>query len=253
MKLDTNVQNIRDFFYNLYYNDEMSSTETLNFFNECTNFVLKQNELDPKDYNIQIHFVKKWTKPLTSAYMTAEENNNTNFHINMKSSEIKYKGRCYLDDKATEKLGDFIETIFSFLHELGHVVQYITMEDDILEYDHSILCLEKTIESFSRSKNKEERLITSYLKKHLNSMEFISFYEKNANTQAFRYLKRMLDLIIINEQDEEFADFLSSIYGFINSFRQDLYIEYRKQRQFNNFAVAKLISSGIEEEFLIQG
>lgn len=251
--LNKNMQNIRRFFYDLYYNDEMSSTETINFFNECIEFVLKQNNLNPNNYNIQIHTIQTWKKDQTQAFMRAEDKNNTNYHIFLKSNAVKYKGRNYTDpEKQNEQLGNFIETLISFLHEMGHIVQYITDEFNILEYDHSIVSIECTIDQFNDCKNKTERLINSYLKKHLNSMEFISNYEKNANAQAFRYFKRMLDLIIIKEKDVEFVDFLSSIYGYINSLRQDLFTEYRQQHQFNKFAVAKLISFGIGKELLIQ-
>ena len=245
-ELNQNLKNIRNFFSLIYYEKSATREEIYNFLQECLKFVFAENQLNIDDYKIIFHFVKlKGTG--RNASMKPEDNNDDTFHVKINKKILTYNEINFNLETANEKLGDLLEFILSALHEYSHIIQYINNLDDMLTFDYKSLTLEETTDSLKTSKDKNVKKISNELKKYLDTQEFISKAEKDATTQAHKYYRKILDLLIIHEQNEDLAEFYASIYSFINSLRQDDFKEYRKQNARKNLIKAKLQSYGIDE------
>ena len=245
-ELNQNLKNIRNFFGLIYYQKSATREEIYNFFYELLKFVFAENNLDINDYKIIFHFVKFEAKT-RNASMKPEDNNDFTFHVKIKKEALTYNEINFDLETANEKMGDLLEVALSALHEYAHIMQYIKNLDNMLKFDYKLLTVEETIDSFEVSKDKNVKKIQKELKNYLDTQEFISKVEKDATTQAHRYYRKMLDLLIIHEQDEELANFFASIYVFVNSLRKDDFKEYRKQNSRKKQIVSTLTAYGIDE------
>ncbi|MBQ8615538.1 MAG: hypothetical protein IJ415_03120 [Clostridia bacterium] len=245
-ELNQNLKNIRNFFSLIYYQKSATREEIYNFLQECLKFVFEENNLDINDYKIIFHFVK-FKEKTRNASVVPEDNNDYTFHVKIKKQALTYNEINFDLETANEKMGDLLEIVLSAFHEYAHIIQYINNLDDMLKFDYKWLTVEETIDSFEGSKNKNVKRISKELTNYLDAQEFISKVEKDATTQAHRYYRKMLDLLIIHEQDEELANFFASIYVFVNSLRKDDFKEYRKQNSREKQIVSTLKAYGIDE------
>ena len=206
--LDNNLTKIRNFF-DLIRNEYPTKEEVYNYLLACKSFVFSQYGLNENDYDITIHFTNSKELDFDEAKMLADENDVSKFEITLKSNKLsnKYylkeydkKSKQTLDKKELiEKRQSSILTLtFSFLHELGHVFQYIqepkTMQDDDENKDALIEAFKQTC--CLMPNNRKTRLIIKALGKHINALAYMSSPERNADKRAYIYFASILTNLI---------------------------------------------------------
>lgn len=243
---DENLINIQKFFNLIYYKENATREEIYNFFISLTKYVFKCYGFNYNDYEIVIHFVDGKILGENKAEMIQDETNINKYHIKLNKKQRSYKCTCNAD------VADFIDFIFTYLHELGHVIQYIE-SPDVMEYeDLNMQNLDSTVQILSAEmkNSKEKRLIIKSLEKHIDCLAYMHNVEKEANSKAHRYFCAILSKLIAIEEDEELVKFMCSIYCFINKCRKENFASYRKYININKQTLNKLESLDWEDRLL---
>ena len=258
--LDNNLTKIRNFF-DLIRNEYPTKEEVYNYLLACKSFVFSQYGLNENDYDITIHFTNSKELDFDEAKMLADENDVSKFEITLKSNKLSNK--YYLNEfekKSKETLSkkDLIEKrqssiltlTISFLHELGHVFQYIqepkTMQIDDENKDALIEAFKQTC--CLMPNNRKTRLLIKALGKHINALAYMSSPERNADKRAYIYFASILTNLIRVEEDEEMLDFLCSAHNYINKAKKHNYKVYREFSKENREAILKLHDLEFEKE-----
>ena len=266
-KLNKNLTNIRNFF-NLIRTEYPTTEEVYNFFLECKSFVFEQYGLNENDYNITIHFITPKELSFDEAKMYADEKDPNKFDIILSfhklsnkyslstkskensSTQTKEHVSLSKQDMLEKRQTSILTIIISFLHELGHVFQYIReakimdkedeVKNDLTDTFEQVCCL--------MPHNKKTRLIIKALGKHINALAYMSRCEKDADKKAYIYFASILSQLIRVEEDEEMLDFLCSIYNHINKNRKHNHKVYREYSKENREAIEKLHDLKFEKE-----
>ena len=244
-ELSPNLKNIRNFFELIYYNNNASREEVYNFLCECLKFVFQKNNLNLKDFEINLHILKKLPKKSSDASMVANDKDEKKFDVYLSSSALKIKN--------DHDVMAFLYYIYVFLHEFGHIIQYIKHPDDMGIFDDEYIAYEETYNDLIlvKHKNKEFRRMSNGFAKFFDSIDSISPVEKNANKQAYTYYRDILDQLIMHEKDENLAEFYASAYTNLQYIRKDDHIFYRKYNKIQKDALATLKEYGFDEDFVI--
>lgn len=259
-ELDHNLTKIRNFLSTLRTQNP-TREEVLNYLLSCKSFVFSQHGLNENDYNITIHFIKSKELDFDEAKMCADEKDPTKFEITLNSHKLSNK-YCLLQsstkNKETLNKKELLEKrqtavltlTISFLHELGHVFQYI-LNPQIMEIeDENKDALFETFKQvcFLMPNNRKTRLIIKALGKHINALAYMSSPEKNADKKAYIYFASILSKLIKVEEDEDMLDFLCSIYNYINKAKKHNHKTYREFSKENREAIAKLHELNFADE-----
>ena len=160
---------IDNFLHNLYLNQEVSTTETLNFLKVYGDYILKHNDINPEYLQIDIHQLKEMPYGIL-ANIYQDEKNPQHFIMNLRKQ--------------------------NFGHEMQHVVQFVNhphlmykffdKEDKYDEiYDKTIInkmLTKKELDRFERAMIKCDKAL------HLNTKT-----EKSADTSAYAYISILLE------------------------------------------------------------
>lgn len=265
-KLNKNLTNIRNFF-NLIRTENPTKEEIYNFLLEMKTFVFSQYGLNENDYDITIQFVHPKVLDYDEASMCADEHNDKLFTISLNQRNLigKYnlieirrnKENKKIEQDSTNlelqhqnRLKSILTLTQSYLHELGHVIQYIktpnkmNQEDEIK--DASYEALEQIC--FSLENSRKKRLIVKSLSKHINAMAYMSGAEKDANRKCHIYFANVLSILLSAEEDEEMIDFLLLLYLNTNKAKKHNYDIYRQYAKENREAISKLHDLELEKE-----
>ena len=251
----TNLTNIRNFLHLIYWEETASQEEVYNFLQECVTYVFNQYGLDKNKFDIGIHFVSKYVLQDAEAKMVKDEKHENKFYIllNKKNKSFKCSNKNYSSkyhqnkDKngeiyitpTDEEVSDFYTFIISFLHEVGHIIQYIRNPKVMRESDKNIEDFEDSFEIIKKimPKGKEKRAILRNLNNHRDAQYYMSQIEKDADKKAYIYFVSILQNLIKSEQNEEFLEHLCSLYNFTNHIRKDFFASYRKHNIRNRTAI----------------
>lgn len=244
-ELNQNLKNIRKFFYQLFNEENATREEVYNFLQECLKFVFEKNNLNINDFNVNLHIVKQLPISSCDATMIANDKDETKFDVFLKSNSLKIKN--YLD------VQHFLYYIYVFLHECGHIIQYVCHSKDMAIYDNEYLIYQDTLVDMEETehKSKDLRRATREMSKFFDALDAASPVEKNANKQAYLNYKLMLDELIVREQDDEFADFLASAYSGLQCTKKDDYAFYRKYNKRKKDAINALKDYGFDDSIVI--
>ena len=251
----TNLTNIRNFLHLIYWEENASQEEVFNFLQECVTYVFNQYGIDRNKFNIGIHFVSIHVLQDAEAKMVKDEKHENKFYIllNKKNKSFKCSNKNYdskyhqIKDKkgeiystpTDEEISNFYTFIISFLHEVGHVIQYIRNPKVMCESDENTKDFEDSFEIIDKimPKCKEKRAIIKNLNNHRDALYYMSQIERDADKKAYIYFVSILQNLIRNEQDEDFLEHLCSLYNFTNHIRKDFFTSYRKHNIRNRTAI----------------
>ena len=244
-ELNQNLKNIRKFFNQLYYEENATREEVYNFLRECLTFVFNKNNLNLNDFKVNLHIVKELPIKHCDATMIADDKDETKFDIYLKSKSLQIKN--YEDCVA------FLYYIYVFIHECGHVIQYICHSKDMVIYDNEYLIYQDTLIDMQSTphKTRDFRRATKGFASFFDSVDAISHVEKNANKQAYLNYKAILDELIMHEKDDELADYFASAYSNLQNIKKDDYIFYRKYHKIKKDALNTLKDYDFEETVVI--
>lgn len=264
--LTSNLKNIRNFL-SLLRTENPTKEEVINFLLECKTFVFNQYGLNENDYDISLQFVNPKELDFDEAKMCADENDPNKFIITLNKQKLLGKSNLVSiektkDNKKSEQKSQNLETQHnnriksiltltqSFLHELGHVMFYITSPKTMEREDEIKNNLYDTFEQvyFLMPHNKKTRLIIKALGKHINALAYMSMPEKDANRKYYIYITDILFTLINLEENEEMLNFLYMLYANFNRARKLNHMLYRKFNKENREAIDKLHDLEIEKE-----
>lgn len=265
-KLNKNLSNIRKFL-SLLRTENPTQEEVVNFLFDCKTFVFNQYGLNENDYDISIQFVSPKELDFDEAKMCADEHDPNKFVITLNKQKLLGKNNLVTvkrnnENKKVEQESENLETQHnnriksiltltqSFLHELGHVMIYITNPKTMKREDELKDNLYDTFEQvcFLMPNNKKTRLIIKTLGKHINALAYMSMPEKDANRKYYVYITNILTCLINVEEDEEMLNFLCLLYLNFNRARKLNHKLYRKYTKENREAIDKLHDLNFEEE-----
>jgi len=206
---------------------------------------VSKNNLNVKDFKVNLHIFKEIPRLKCDATMIANEKDNKKFDVYLKSQSLRIKN--------IEDFDCFLYYIYVIFHEFGHIIQYIKHPEDMIIFDEEYLAYQDTYFDLMSTKNKcrEFRKATKEFGKFFDSIDAISPIEKNANKQAYLYYKDMLDQLIMYEKDEELADFYASVYTNLQDIRKDDFIFYRKYNKLQKEALNSLKTYGFDDSCVV--
>ncbi len=265
-KLNKNLTNIRHFL-SLLRTENPTQEEVVNFLFECKTYVFNQYGLNENDYDISLQFVHPKELDFDEAKMSAEENNSNKFTITLNKQKLLGKNNLVTIKRNSEnkkyeqnsdnlklqhnnRIRSILTLTQSFLHELGHVMIYITNPKAMKREDELKDNLYDTFEQvcFLMPNNKKTRLIIKALGKHINALAYMSMPEKDANRKYYIYITNILMCLISVEEDEEMLNFLSTLYLNFNRARKLNHKLYRQYSKENREAINKLHDLNFEQE-----
>ena len=133
-ELDHNLTQIRNFLSTLRTQNP-TKEEVLNYLLSCKAFVFSKHGINENDYNITIHFTRSKELDFDEAKMCADAKDPKKFDITLNSQKLSNKYSLQSSKKNNETLNEIellekrqasvLTLTISFLHELGHVFQYI--------------------------------------------------------------------------------------------------------------------------------
>ncbi len=265
-KLNKNLTNIRNFL-NLLRTENPTQEEIYNFLLELKTFVFNQYVLQEKNYDITIQFVHPKVLDFDEAQMDIDKSYGNKFTIYLSKEKLSGKNNLVKTKRTKEnkkaeqttenykqqhnnRVSSVLTITQSFLHELGHVIQYIRdpkrmkKEDDIKDTAYETLADISLLLNNSRKK----RLILKALGKHINAMAYMAGSEKDANRKGYIYFANILSILLPAEQDEEMIDFLCLLYMNINRAKKHNFKIYRQYSKENREAIDKLHDLKLEKE-----
>lgn len=265
-KLNKNLTNIRNFL-NLLRTENPTKEEIANFLLELKTFVFNQYGLNEEYYDINIQFVHPKVLDYDEAQMDIDKNNGNKFTIYLSKEKLAGKNNLVKTKRTKEnkkaeqttenltqqhnnRVSSVLTITQSFLHELGHVIQYIRNpkrmkeEDDIKDTAYEVLA----DITFLLDNSRKKRLLLKALGKHINAMAYMAGPEKDANRKCYIYFANVLSVLLSAEQDEEMIDFLCLLYMNINRAKKHNHKIYRQYSKENREAIDKLHDLKLEKE-----
>lgn len=264
--LNKNLSEIRNFLI-LLKNENPTQEEVFNFLLNLKTFVFNQYGLNEKDYDISIHFVHPKVLDFDEASMSADENNNSKYTIYLNKKMLTGKNNLIeikrnrenkkieqqttnLVEQHNNRTKSVLTLTQSFLHELGHIIQYILKPSRMHKEDSIKTDVYDSLENiyYLMENSKKKRLILKTLNKHINALAYMSGPEKDANRKGFIYFANVLSLLLSVEQDEENVEFFCMLYQNLNRSKKHNHKIYRKYSKENREAIEKLHDLEFEKE-----
>lgn len=243
-KVALDLTNIRNFLDTVIYERHASSEEVFNCLTECLKQVFALNCIDIKKYVINLHSVKKMEED-NDAFMTYDHKTNI-FDVYFQK---KY---MVLKNSSTENMEGLLSLIYNALHEYAHIMQYIKYPELMADYDNEKNTVyENMVKIVNNSSPKNARVLIREYMKHADAKRIISSVEKDANNQAYKYFKLILNCLLKDEFDPNLRQFYLDIINYINNIRKDEFYNYRIQNKLNKQALSILEGYNIQQEDLI--
>lgn len=194
---------IDNFLHNLYLNQEVSTTETLNFLKVYGDYILKSNNIYPEYLQIDIKPLKKMSNS-DLANMYQDEKEEHHFYISL----IKQN----LNAKNSDEIDKIFMTIIDYGHEITHLVQFINHRHQMNKYfdkeDKYDEIYNKTIINKMLTKkqiNKFERAMVKCNK----ALHWNTKTEKSADESAYYYIINLLEQSFnIHNYEVDYMNFL---------------------------------------------
>ena len=279
-EITVETTDIYNYLYTMCMEKELSREEVKNLLQSSLEFVFQVNQLDISNYKIIIHDAKpvnskkKITRlnagesktssvqiqPYEACFMVQDEKDLNKYEIffNIKDTVYKNTTEAFpINDefKNVEPDTDFDNfTIFLYyaFHEFAHIVQYIRNPEEIEIYnDSKVSSYYNTLEYADTLDKKSREAVRKALKKHMDAKAINSWFEKNANAQAYDYLSILLNAFIETADDFTFKCYLQDMLLILRKMRKQEFKFYRYANKINKEAVTTLGNYGITEDELI--
>ena len=232
-----NLNNIRSFLELIYYNNNATREEVDDFLRNCLQFMFEINGLDVKNYNITFHYPKSKTLTECEAKMVADDNKLEKFDVVFKYDVFKVKNK---DD-----VKGYIYPLYIAFHEFAHILQYILKRDEMDTFDADLIGTQDSIDILSQSQHltPEIKKVKKNMEKYLFNLDIISPYEKDANKNSFLTCRRLFDTLLVDETDDELADYYLENLNNLSFLRKDEFVFYRKFGKSQREVVERLKAS----------
>lgn len=279
-EINCETTDIYNYLHTMCMEKELSREEVKNLLQACVKFVFEVNQLDINNYKVLIHDAKpvnskkKITRlnageaktnniqiqPYEVCFMVQDEKDLNKYEVFFNIKDTVYKNTT--EPFPTKDPNVFIEpdtdfdnfTIFLYyaFHEFAHIMQYIRNPEEIEIYnDSKVSSYYNTLEFADTLDKKGRKQVKSALKKHMDAKAINSWYEKNANAQAFDYLSILLNAFIETTDDFTFKYYLTDMLLILRKMRKQEFKFYRYANKLNKEAVTTLNNYGITEDELI--
>ena len=264
--LNKNLTNIRNFLV-LLKTENPTQEEVVNFLLNLKTFVFNQYGLNENDYNITIQFVSPKVLDYDEASMFADEHNNKKFTIYLNKEKLSGKNSLVriernnqnkkteqqtsnIEEQHNNRIESILALTQSFLHEIGHVMQYILQPKQMQQEDELKTDIYDSLEHiyYLLENSRKKRLLIKTLNKHINALAYMSAPEKDANRKSYIYFANVLAILLSVEEDDANAEFFCILYHNLNLAKKYNYELYRKYTKENREAIKKLHDLEIEKE-----
>jgi len=197
------IQEIRNYFYNIYQNHECCSNESKDCLTAYWQYIQTINNFGEDWCNVNIRLTKILDK-YASAMIETEDD--YHFHVKLPKE---------LSNIHTLKDIDDIVRLFVLAgHEFQHIVQ--TFLSPVVMEEYMIFLSKADVDKikFSHEDNISSRKFKHLKNGYLFDAEFLSTLEKDADKKTHEYFTRLLDEIISNEEDCQFISFLNTMIDY---------------------------------------
>jgi len=253
------LENLDNFLYNLYINEETSQTELKDFLNGYVDYILLKNGIKPEQFNLNLHYIKhfgdcttdfnyktkiKKFKKLrnkenankkqykensqTLAFITFDKSmKNINIHLNYKHCHIKSR--------------QDISNLSMLISQLGHEVAHLVQEFNHL--DNFNICEETYKQKLETYKNLIKgcsnrhyiRKLSKKMHSHADNYGLLNSSEIGADLRTVEYFKALYeDIVNATEEDDCYFYFLYNMYldlELIQVCRNGYYKIHKKQEE----------------------
>ena len=147
---------------------------------------------------------------------------------------------------------NFIMFLYFAFHEFSHIIQYIKYPEEAEIYNDSRVSSYYNITELAETgDSKSKRAMLCALKKHMDAKAIFSWFEKDANAQAYNYFLTLLNSFIEDTNDFSFKCYLKDMLILLKKIRKSEFKYYRYANKINKEAVSTLSQYGVTEEELI--
>jgi len=235
--LNHTVENLDNFLYNLYINEETSKTELQDFLNNYINYILLKNKIQPESLNLHLHFIKTFGDCTTDfncknkTKKTHKLRNKENAHKKQNSQNaqtlayIEFDAdlkniNIYLNSKhcVINSLSD-VTNLSVLISQLGHEVAHLIQH--IYHLDNFDLCKNSYKQKLDTYKNMIKncsdrqyiRKLSKRMHTHADNFGLLNSTEVGADLRTIQYFKALYDDIVnFTDEDNCYYSFLYDMY-----------------------------------------
>lgn len=245
------IDKINNYFETLFYNGEVSATETENFLRDYLNFILLHNRINPKELTVNFHFFNK--PPLDSDYLFEKADKKQKHPNKENAKKPKFKKRksflafvdgfpeekryeIYLNKnkltvKSNKDFDSFIYFIFTVGHEYSHIVQNelkpILTEREITQQIKYLSKYKKECKLHETDKKYIKKL-TDRLSNHNQNFLFVTSCETQADKHSITHFENFIAMTKeYYELSVPYDAFLNGFVETLKDFLSDRKIDYK--------------------------
>lgn len=233
------IEELNNYFYCIYKNNEISTTETYNAINSLLDYQFAINDLNVDDYTINIHLTPNAVRRVSASmrpdvkYVDKYEIFLNPNRMTLKKSYEHSKRRTNQDAEQKTRIipkqilnkvkncNSLLDIIFFFMvssHEFQHIVQFETIPQ-LAYHSYSTLCsINFTIKEYAHTKHKK---FLKLLEQYYDVFQVSSVMEKDADKSAFKILNDIFEQLIENSDDENYIAFLSDCQNILLYLKKD--------------------------------
>ena len=278
-EINCETTKIYDYLKTMCLEKSLSREEVRNLLQACLKFVFDVNQIDINNYTILLHNAKpinskkKLTRlnitneevkeneipPYEICFMIQDEKDLNKYEVFFNSNDTIYKNNTepFLKNEYTYYPPDtdfenFVIFIYYAFHEFAHIIQYIKYPEDVEIYnDSKFSSYYNIIEYADTLDKKSKKTVNNALKHHMDAKAIFSWFERDANAQAYNYFSILLQSFIEDNDDFTFECYLKDMLILLKKVRKSEFKSYRYANQLNKKAVSTLNEYGISEDELI--
>lgn len=238
-------QNMRNYLYNIYAHQDCCETETYNAVQDYYKLIMLTNGINYEEYSMTLHLVSSLSDEIY-ALMDQEEHDETRFNVYLRKDNFR------VHNSAETSIAFF--NLIDAGHEFHHIVQYIQEPDIVNDYDDRYSEIESSmlmIANQCKGEPKQFKHIDKIFDRYELEIMLISTMEKQADLKSYRFLINLLNEIVQNDEDINFANFLYNCKFYItDDFKQRKRLLYESHKAHGITAEMLKKRFGIDESLI---
>lgn len=265
------IENLDNFLYNLYINEETSKTELVNFLNDYICYILLKNSIHPENYNINLHFIKAFGDCVTDFNYKPKKKKKKKLrnkeNIHKKQNTENSQTLAFIDfDKDIKNINIYlniklcdikslydISNLSMLISQLGHEVAHLVQEIKCL--DNFTICettYKQKLDVYNNlvkdcSNRQLIRKLSRKMHIHADNYCLLNSTEVGADEKTVTYFKCLYDDIVnLTEEDNCYYYFLYNMFIDLELIQQCRkgYYKIREKRE-------KIIKKSLIRDFKI--
>lgn len=224
-------EQFNNYFYNIFKNKEVTVTETQNFLNTYTDYLLHIYGLDIEDYRIKIHCAKPkkgYFSFLTSdggknslkdkpiAVLIPDNKHAQSYDIFLNKESLKMKYTC--------DLPELLWALITCGHEIRHIIQYEILPAPAFKSVEEENRINELFKETIEIKNKK---LQKAVQRYFTDFLTLSKMERDADKVGVNTLLDMLYILKANEEDNSETD---SHYIYFLELCEDILRDLKRKR-----------------------